>query len=84
VVKPSEQNLDLEKLAAIFTRAWVDSSFRGAIIYFPERVAAEYHLGEREAYILSTGDISAVEFDDEEVMDKVRWCFDMTHMAGGE
>jgi hypothetical protein len=80
----AHDSLDLATLATIFERAWTDSAFRGAIIYFPERVIAEYGLGGDEGYVISTGDLSRVTFDDEALMDKARWVFDLTHMAGGE
>jgi hypothetical protein len=72
-----------EKFVAIVQRAYVDSSFRGKIIYFPERVVAEYELDPDEAYVLRTGDLSKIELP-EELMDRARWVWDLTHMASGE
>jgi hypothetical protein len=83
-VKGDGAPVDLGTLGTIFARAWSDSAFRGRIIYFPDRVIADYNLGPSEAYIISTGDISGLDFGDETLMDKARWCFDMTHMASGE
>jgi hypothetical protein len=76
--------LDHAKLEEIVGRAYTDSAFRGAIIYFPERVIAEYELGPAEAYVVETGDLSRVDFGDDLLMDRARWVWDLTHMAGGE
>jgi hypothetical protein len=79
----AEGSSGAEKMAAIVERAYVEPSFRGKIIYFPERVAAEYELEPNEAYVLRTGDLSKIELP-EELMDKARWLWDLTHMASGE
>jgi len=73
----------LDKMVAIIERAYNESAFRGKIIYFPERVIAEYALAANEAYVLRTGDLTRVDLP-EELLDKARWVWDMTHMASGE
>ncbi len=72
-----------DKMIAIIERAYADSSFRGKIIYFPERVIAEYELPANEAYVVRTGDLTKVVLP-EELLDKARYVWDTTHMSSGE
>jgi hypothetical protein len=72
-----------EKMVAIIERAYADSSFRGKIIYFPERVIAEYELPSTEAYVVRTGDLTKVDLP-EELLDRARYVWDTSHMSSGE
>jgi hypothetical protein len=73
----------LGAVMAIVERALTDPSFRGALIYFPERVAQEYGLNETEARAISTADLSALDLDDESLA-KANIVFDLHDLHSGE
>lgn len=68
---------------AIVERALVDPSFRGQLIYFPERVAREYGLDEAEARAISTADLSGLDLD-EQSLAKANVVFDLHDLHSGE
>jgi hypothetical protein len=71
------------KFAAVVARAAAEPGFRGKLIWFPEKVIAEYGLEGEEARAARTADFSRVDMD-QATLEKARIVFDLHDLHSGE
>ena len=71
------------RFADVVVRASQEPGFRGKMVWFPEKIVAEYDLDEAEARALRTGDYSDLPLSDE-VRQIANQVFDLHDLHAGE
>jgi hypothetical protein len=71
------------RISELILRAHSDPGFRGKLIWFPEEIAADYGLDERERLAISTGDMSGIDLADD-VREVAGWVFNLHDQSAGE
>lgn len=67
----------------VVTRASQEPGFRGKMVWFPEKIIAEYELDEAEARAVRTGDYSELPLSDE-ILEIANQVFDLHDLHAGE
>ena len=71
------------RFAAMIERASIEPRFRGALVWFPDRVISEYELEGPEAHAARTLDLTGLELADD-VRVKALEVFDLHDLHAGE